>query len=49
MLETLEKIDWAHLADTFGPADEVPSLLRSLVSPNDDRRLEALHRLLETA
>jgi len=48
MLETLDAVDWGRLSDAFGPAVEVPSLLRSLVAPDDERRFQALSRLLET-
>lgn len=45
MLENLEKIDWSQLGHAYGPADDVPDLLRSLASSDEDERSNAIHDL----
>jgi hypothetical protein len=48
MLDGIDSVDWRRLSHAFGHAEDVPALLRGLVSHNEDQRLEALYRLLET-
>jgi hypothetical protein len=48
MLSGMDSVDWHRLSHAFGRAEDVPGLLRGLVSQNSDERLEALYRLLET-
>jgi hypothetical protein len=44
----IEAIPWSNLEHACGPAEEVPDLLMSLVSTDEDQRREALYRLMET-
>jgi len=48
MLEGLDTIDWSSLAHAHGPATDVPGLLRSLLSEDADRWMEACAVLHET-
>lgn len=48
MLEGLDSIDWSSLTHAHGPADDVPKLLRSLLSKEADVRLQACADLHET-
>jgi hypothetical protein len=34
MLDGLDQVDWEHLAHAYGPATDVPDLLRALVEPD---------------
>ncbi len=43
MLERLDEIDWSALSHAYGPADDVPGMLRALGSRNPDERAEAMH------
>lgn len=45
MLERLDTVDWASLTHAYGPATDVPSLLRSLLFPGKEERDEALSEL----
>lgn len=45
MLENLDKIDWSNLGHAYGPAEDVPDLLRSLASADEDERSNAIHDL----
>ena len=45
MLDGLDDIDWSSLEHAFGPADDVPELLRGLISPEKDVRDDALGEL----
>ena len=45
MLESLDEIDWASLTHAYGPAADVPGLLRSLLSPDKKVREEAIYEL----
>jgi len=45
MLDGLDDIDWSNLEHAYGPADDVPDLLRSLISADKDERDEALNEL----
>lgn len=45
MLENLDKIDWSNLGHAYGPADDVPDLLRSLASDDEDERSNAIYEL----
>lgn len=40
-----EAVDWAGLTHAYGSAEDVPVLIRSLVSPDADERSEALDEL----
>lgn len=40
LLAGLDRVDWSAVAHAYGPADDVPGLLRSLVSPYPERREE---------
>ena len=48
MLDGIDSVHWHRLSHAFGHAEDVPALLRGLVSQNRDERLEATYRLLET-
>ncbi|MFD4857709.1 HEAT repeat domain-containing protein [Streptomyces atratus] len=41
MINDLDSIGWASLEHAYGPADDVPGWLRSMVSPDPDVRNEA--------
>src|SRR5690348_12800500 len=41
MLEGLDNIDWQRLSHAYGPATDVPDLLRALQSPDQETREEA--------
>ena len=41
MLERLDDIDWSALHHAYGPADDVPELLRALLSTDDEIRRRA--------
>jgi hypothetical protein len=45
MLEGLDDIDWSKLGHAYGPASDVPDLLRSLASADEDSRHEAVNEL----
>jgi hypothetical protein len=45
VLENLDKIDWSNLGHAYGPADDVPELLRSLASDDEDERSNAIYEL----
>src|SRR5207248_2283185 len=40
-----DRIDWAGLSHAYGPAADVPDLLRTLASDDADERREALYEL----
>jgi len=42
MLEGLARIDWANIRHCYGPATDLPDLLRDLISSDLQRREEAL-------
>ncbi|MEV6204356.1 PBS lyase [Streptomyces sp. NPDC051771] len=42
MLTGIEEVDWASLGHAYGPADDVPELLRGLASPDPAEREAAL-------
>lgn len=42
-----DAINWSDLRHAYGPADDVPGLLRELLSEVPDARQEALYRLME--
>ncbi|MBC6468843.1 hypothetical protein [Actinomadura alba] len=48
MLEGLDTVDWAKLSHAYGPAEDVPDLLRGLVSEDDEVRGEAIYELCGT-
>ena len=41
MLEGLDSVEWHHLSHAYGPATDVPDLLRALQSPDEEIREEA--------
>lgn len=45
MLETLDTVDWASYEHAYGAADDVPQLLRELVSSNEEERKQSLYQL----
>lgn len=45
MLETLDTIDWGALSGCYKPADDMPELLRSLLSPAKEVRRWAIDRI----
>lgn len=45
MLNELDQVDWARLTHAYGAADDVPDQIRDLVSPDAERRQEALWEL----
>lgn len=45
MLEGLETIDWSTLSHAYGPATDVPGLLRALSSPDHSVRRETVAEL----
>jgi hypothetical protein len=45
MLEGLDRIDWSKLGHAYGPATDVPGLLRQLASADIDDRKNAMHEL----
>jgi hypothetical protein len=45
MLERLDNVHWASLTHAYGTATDVPSLLRSLLSPDGKKRERAVYDL----
>src|SRR5262245_23869170 len=45
MLEGLERVDWARLRHAYGPAMDVPGLLRALTVVDRDTREQAVQDL----
>ncbi|HMA37914.1 MAG TPA: HEAT repeat domain-containing protein [Chloroflexia bacterium] len=45
MLEALDRIDWSALSHAYGPADDVPGLIRDLASSAAEVRRQAMHAL----
>jgi HEAT repeat protein len=45
VLAGLDEIDWAELKHAYGPADDVPGLIRALASTEPDERERARHSL----
>jgi hypothetical protein len=45
MFEDLEKIEWGKLTHAYGAADDVPGLLRSLTSRDQETRSNSIHEL----
>ncbi len=37
-LAGLDEVDWASVSDAYGPASDIPALLRALISDNPDHR-----------
>jgi hypothetical protein len=44
-LRGLDDVDWANVKHAYGPATDVPSVIRALMSPDPEKREQALHRL----
>ena len=40
MLDDLVRVDWAGLTHAYGPADDLPGLLRGLAQGDDDALYE---------
>jgi HEAT repeat protein len=45
VLEGLDAVNWAGLTHAYGPASDVPELIRALASTEADERARALHSL----
>jgi hypothetical protein len=45
MLHRLDEVPWAHLEHAYGPAEDVPGLLRQLLDPDPKVRSEVLRTL----
>jgi hypothetical protein len=45
MLERLETINWASVRHAYGPASDIPLLVRTLLSPSKDMRQQAIEEL----
>ena len=45
MFETLDTIDWGALNGCYQPADDMPELLRSFLSPAEEIRRWAIERI----
>ncbi|MGY8769746.1 MAG: HEAT repeat domain-containing protein [Pirellulales bacterium] len=45
MLDKLDEIDWHQLTHAYGPADDVPDLLRALLSQDKKKREETSYEL----
>jgi hypothetical protein len=48
MLEGLEGIDWGRLSHAYGPAADVPRLIRALAEGSEEVRNEAIDALFGT-
>ncbi|WP_326669056.1 HEAT repeat domain-containing protein [Streptomyces sp. NBC_01257] len=48
MPEGIDAIDWASLEHAYGPADDVPALLRAAASPDAEARGEAVDELFSS-
>ena len=47
MFDGIDDIDWGSLTHAYGPADDVPGLLRSLASSDEKTREDARKRCQE--
>jgi hypothetical protein len=45
VLKNLDKVDWSNLAHAYGTAEDVPGLLRSLASTDEEERSNAIYDL----
>jgi len=45
MLEGLDRVDWSGLRHAYGAAEDVPALIRALISPSEDERRAAITEL----
>lgn len=45
MLESLDNINWSNLEDAYGPASNMPGLIRALTSANRELQEEALSQI----
>jgi HEAT repeat protein len=45
MLDGLDQIDWKQLTHAYGPADDVPALIRALLSQDKRQRDHAIYEL----
>ncbi|WIG61353.1 MAG: hypothetical protein OJF49_004101 [Ktedonobacterales bacterium] len=48
MLEGLDQVNWNGMEHAYGPAADVPDLIRALASPDVEKRNEAMHWLYGT-
>ncbi len=48
MLEGLDRVNWSQLSHAYGPADDVPALIRALASGDADARDHAFQGLFST-
>ncbi|WP_406299685.1 hypothetical protein OG948_31390 [Embleya sp. NBC_00888] len=48
MLVGLDEVDWPTLSHAYGPADDVPELLRAAASDDEELRSEAVYELFGT-
>ncbi|MHB1561679.1 MAG: HEAT repeat domain-containing protein, partial [Isosphaeraceae bacterium] len=48
MLEGLDRVNWSQLSHAYGPADDVPGLIRALASGDEDARDHAFQGLFST-
>jgi hypothetical protein len=48
MLENLDTIDWRNLQHAYGPATDVPDLIRALASHDEEVRQSAMYELYGT-
>lgn len=46
LFSRLDQVDWASLSHAYGPAEDVPGLVRGLVSPLSEEREESLDGML---
>jgi len=47
-LADLDEVDWSAVSDAYGPATDIPALLRAAVSSNPDHREFAYELLYQT-
>lgn len=45
MLEGLDRVDWSGLRHAYGSAEDIPALIRALISPSPDERRAAITEL----
>src|SRR5258708_35194560 len=48
MLDQLSSIKWSDLSHAYGPADDIPPLIRDLASSDEQTRRDALRTLYTT-
>ena len=45
MLDKLDQVDWKQLTHAYGAAEDVPALIRALMSQDKSKRAEAIYEL----